>query len=297
MAAKGVEPMSKSNTAVPVKPSTAHATEAPAVPTPWNIRAHFARALSLVVICQRSLTGQNLRSAIKMLRAAYNELDRLPRLPALPLAVFTRMSTKLRWLSLHSRGAETRPVEGSARAWGEVRPGAPNSRSFHGEAGNSQRPVHVIRLLTFLRNKRKSPEDAEDLIQEAMLRLHVYGRRDAVANEESFLRRILHHLTSDHYRRDRYGSRLEAPIDDVDQDGPLIAPNPTPEQILESQQRLKEVTAVLDAVSPRTREIYIAHRSGYSYAEISAHWGISEITIKRHIARALLALMEHPFRE
>ena len=145
--------MSKSNTAVPVKPSTAHATEAPAVPTPWKIRAHFARALSLVVICQRSLTGQNLRSAIKMLRAAYNELDRLPRLPALVLAVFTRMSTKLRWLSLHSRGAETRPVEDSARARGEFRPGAPNSRSFHGDARNSRRPVHVIRLLTFLRNK------------------------------------------------------------------------------------------------------------------------------------------------
>jgi DNA-directed RNA polymerase specialized sigma24 family protein len=50
---------------------------------------------------------------------------------------------------------------------------------------------------------------------------------------------------------------------------------------------------LLDAVSRRTREIYFAHRAGYSYAEIAAHMGISHITIKRHIARALLAIMEH----
>ena len=78
---------------------------------------------------------------------------------------------------------------------------------------------------------------------------------------------------------------------------PLIASEPTPEEILETQQRLDRIRAVLEAVSLRTREIYFAHRAGYSYAEISAHWGISEITIKRHIARALLALMEHPFRK
>ena len=36
-----------------------------------------------------------------------------------------------------------------------------------------------------------------------------------------------------------------------------------------------------------------AHRAGYSYAEISEQMGVSHITIKRHIARALLAIMEY----
>jgi hypothetical protein len=42
--------------------------------------------------------------------------------------------------------------------------------------------------MKFLRRKGRSQEDAEDLIQEAMLRLHVYGREAPVANEEAFLR-------------------------------------------------------------------------------------------------------------
>ena len=50
------------------------------------------------------------------------------------------------------------------------------------------RPTHFTRLLKFLRRKGRSHEDAEDLIQEAMLRLHLYGQAVPVVNEEAFLR-------------------------------------------------------------------------------------------------------------
>jgi RNA polymerase sigma factor (sigma-70 family) len=73
---------------------------------------------------------------------------------------------------------------------------------------------------------------------------------------------------------------------------PLIASSPTPDQIFENQQRLDHLTAILDAVNPRMREIYFAHRAGYTYAEIANHMSIAEITIKRHIARALLTIMD-----
>jgi len=45
------------------------------------------------------------------------------------------------------------------------------------------RPIHFKRLLKFLRRKGRSREDAEDLIQEAMLRLHLYGQEVTVVNE------------------------------------------------------------------------------------------------------------------
>jgi RNA polymerase sigma-70 factor (ECF subfamily) len=155
------------------------------------------------------------------------------------------------------------------------------------------RPAHFKRLLNFLRRKGRSREDAEDLIQEAMLRLHVYGQAVPVANEEAFLRHAVTNLSIDQHRRDRLDLRKEVPIEELNARSPLIAPESTPEDTLEAQQRLSSIRAVLDAVSPRTREIYFAHRAGYSYSEIADHMNISHITIKRHIARALLAIMEH----
>jgi RNA polymerase sigma-70 factor (ECF subfamily) len=157
----------------------------------------------------------------------------------------------------------------------------------------ASRPKYFERLLAFLRRKGRSREDAEDLIQEAMLRLHVYGQAQAVVNEEAFLRQAVHNLSIDQHRRDRPDLRRTVSIEDVNGRGLLVAPGLTPDQILEAQQRLDSLSALLDAVNPRTREIYFAHRSGYSYAEIARHMRISEITIERHIARALMAIMEN----
>src|SRR6266851_9191402 len=98
------------------------------------------------------------------------------------------------------------------------------------------RPAYFARLLKFLRNKGRSQEGAEDLIQEAMLRLHVYAKDDAVVNEEAFLRRAVHNLAIDQYRHDRSRSHREVPIEEVDRLSPLIASSPTPDQILENQQ-------------------------------------------------------------
>src|SRR6202043_1926119 len=119
----------------------------------------------------------------------------------------------------------------------------------------ASRPAHFDGLLKFLRRKGRSQEDAEDLIQEAMLRLHVYGREVAVANEEAFLRHAVHNLSVDQHRRDRPDLRREVPIDDLNARSPLIAPESTPEETLETQQRLSHIRTVLDAVSLRTREI------------------------------------------
>jgi RNA polymerase sigma factor (sigma-70 family) len=165
--------------------------------------------------------------------------------------------------------------------------------SFYVAEPDSNRPAHFARLLKLLRRKGRSREDAEDLIQEAMLRLYLYAKSDVVVNEEAFLRHSVRNLAIDQHRRDRSVVNREVQIDDVDRQHPLIAPSPTPDQILDSQQRLDHLTAILDAVSRRTREVYLAHQSGYTYAEIANDMGIAEITVKRHIARAHLIIRKH----
>jgi RNA polymerase sigma factor (sigma-70 family) len=165
------------------------------------------------------------------------------------------------------------------------------------------RPLHFQRLFNILRRKGRSPEDAEDLIQEAMLRLHRYRMKasststteqpplTAILNEEAFLTHAVQNLSIDLHRSRRPDLGREVPFDFYNARTPLVDPD-TPEQALDIEQRLHRVQQLLDASNIRTREVYFAHRAGYSYDEISAHFGLSHIRIRRHIARALLIIME-----
>ena len=162
------------------------------------------------------------------------------------------------------------------------------------------RPPYFDRLLQFARRKGRTQEDAEDLVQEALLRLHVYARENRVANEEAFLRHAVNNLSIDQHRRDRPDLHPTVPIDDIygiDEHLEWISVNPNHEEIIETLQRLDTIGALLEASSTRTREIYIAHRLGYSYGEIMEHMNISAITISRHIARALRIIKEHQAKE
>jgi RNA polymerase sigma factor (sigma-70 family) len=162
--------------------------------------------------------------------------------------------------------------------------------SFYVAETDSNRPAYFSSLLKSLTRKGRSREDAEDLIQEAMLRLHVYAKDHAVLNNEAFLRQVVHNLSIDQYRHHRSGALLELPLEDIEELTPLIDPRSMPDQILDNQQRLEELTALLEAVSPRTREVYIANRYGYSHAEIANAMGIAEVTVQRHMTLALAAL-------
>ena len=153
--------------------------------------------------------------------------------------------------------------------------------------------AYGVKLRRLLCRKGRSREDAEDLIQEAHLRLHVYGDAAEIANEEALLRRIVATLAIDQFRRARPDMRTEISLDQWDVQSAPAALGPSPEAEVEAQQLLSAIIRVLEAVSPRTCEIYLAHRAGYTYDEISAQLNVSHITIKRHIARGLLAIMEY----
>lgn len=150
------------------------------------------------------------------------------------------------------------------------------------------------RLMRVCRRRGRSHEDAEDLIQEALLRLEEYCRGAQVRevrNKEAFLVRTVTNLAINQHHRERILSYSNESVEDIAESHQLLDPNPGPDRILAAEQLLKEVQDTLDAVSTRTREIYFAHRAGYRYDEIAAAYKISEKTVEKHIARAVLLLM------
>ena len=68
--------------------------------------------------------------------------------------------------------------------------------------------------------------------------------------------------------------------------------NEPPGDPLEAEKRLLRVQALLSDVDQRTREIYIAARSGHTYPEIAEAWGISVSKVEKCVARGLLEIMK-----
>jgi RNA polymerase sigma factor (sigma-70 family) len=143
-------------------------------------------------------------------------------------------------------------------------------------------------LINLLRGMGRSREDAEDLIQEAFLRLHVYCQTHEVRKQEAFLVRTVQNLSVDFHRR----AHRELYVDDSVESLPLVDVRLTPDEDVAVQQRLDRVRAILDALKPRTREVFLMHRiDGYSSAQIAEQFEISVSAVEKHIARAVLALM------
>jgi RNA polymerase sigma-70 factor (ECF subfamily) len=134
----------------------------------------------------------------------------------------------------------------------------------------------------------RSREDAEDLIQEAFLRLHVYCQTHEVHEPEAFLVRTVQNLSVDSYRR----AHRNMYVDDSVESMSVVDVRLAPDEDLAVQQRLDQVRATLDALKPRTREVFLMHRlEGYSSAQIAERFEISVSAVEKHIARAVLALM------
>jgi RNA polymerase sigma factor (sigma-70 family) len=150
-------------------------------------------------------------------------------------------------------------------------------------------------LKKLLRRRGASAADAEDLVQEAIVRLFVYIRNSGeVRNADAFLTRTALNLAIDLHRSSRSDRRESEPIELLK----LVDLAPLPDEVLAAEQRLLRMRDTLERVSPRTREIFFMHRlQGLSHAEIAGKLGISKSAVEKHIASAITLLAMERQRE
>jgi hypothetical protein len=86
-------------------------------------------------------------------------------------------------------------------------------------------------------------------------------------------------VSADHNWGQRCELGKEVRMEGLNGRSSLIAPGYAPDETLEAQSRVDRIRVVLDVVGSRPREIYFAHRAGYSYAVIAEHMDISHCTI------------------
>jgi RNA polymerase sigma factor (sigma-70 family) len=148
--------------------------------------------------------------------------------------------------------------------------------------------VHLKYLKKLLRRRGRTCEEAEDLVQEAFVRMQVYCQQGGVVREpEAFLVRTVLNLAVDARRRDRRDLYERQSVEDMY----LVDLSPSPDEVFAAEQRLLRIRRSLAVLSERTQQAFFLHRlEGFSYAEIAQRLGVSVSAVEKHIANAVAVL-------
>jgi len=148
--------------------------------------------------------------------------------------------------------------------------------------------VHLNYLKKLLRRRGRTCEEAEDLVQEAFVRMQVYCQQGGTVRQpEAFLVRTVLNLAVDVRRRDRRDLYEKQSVEDLY----LIDLSPAPDEVFAAEERLLKIRRSLKALSERAQEAFFLHRlEGFSYAEIAQRLGVSVSAVEKHIANAVAVL-------
>jgi RNA polymerase sigma factor (sigma-70 family) len=156
----------------------------------------------------------------------------------------------------------------------------------------SRLSARYAQLIRMCRRRGCSSEDAKELVQEAHLRFLEYQRSAIIRDVDSLLRRIVINLSITHYHRELSRPYVFERIEKLDRRGILIDSAPGLERTLAAEEELDGVVTLLNAVSPRTCQIFVAQRGGYTYDEIAVAFAVKPRTVEKHLASAIAMLRE-----
>jgi RNA polymerase sigma factor (sigma-70 family) len=137
-------------------------------------------------------------------------------------------------------------------------------------------------LLRYVHRLTRDPHLAEDVTQEAFLRLLREPR--AVQNPRAWLFRVCTNIVRDHGRRLATEERCAPPPEEESSE--------SPDMEYERAEAVRLVRSALERLSPRDREALLLRESGFRYAEIAEVIGVRTEIVPTLIARALRRLQK-----
>lgn len=144
-------------------------------------------------------------------------------------------------------------------------------------------------LLKQIAKATRDPQNAEDHLHAAFLKLQQYTDAHEVENPVGFLVRTAMNVSIDARRQDRVRKAQAFQLADHLR---LERMSPLQDEVFEAQKRLKAVQAALRELTPKTREVFLMHRvEGLKYREIADRLGITISAVEKHIAKAAQHLL------
>lgn len=145
-------------------------------------------------------------------------------------------------------------------------------------------------LTQFLHNNWRNQSDYADICQEVYVRLYETAQKQIPHPVKPLMFRIARNLLIDRIRRAQI-----VPIDAVaDVEALSMAmEDPGPERVVVARDALRRVQAALDHLPPRSRDVIMMKQvDGLTRREIASRLGITEETVKWHLANGMSVLAD-----
>ena len=137
------------------------------------------------------------------------------------------------------------------------------------------------RLLRFLGARLANEQDAQDLAQEAYLRLLRVSDSKLIHDPVAYLFRIARNLLHEWY------TSLPPPCEPLDK-VQLAEEGLTVEELADLSQHMDRLNQVMRDLSPKCRAAIVMHRrDGMTYAEIADALGVSSSMVKKYLSKGL----------
>lgn len=150
-------------------------------------------------------------------------------------------------------------------------------------------PLEAI-LLQYLHHHWRNKTEIADLCQDVYVRIYESAQTKIPNPVKPYVFATARNLLIDRLRRERIVP-IEA-VSDVDALG-LAMDEPGPDRIVQARDALRRVQDALEHLPPRTRDVVIYRQiDGLSRRDIAARMGISEETVKWHLANGMNALAD-----
>jgi len=151
---------------------------------------------------------------------------------------------------------------------------------------------HGPGLIRFLSRKMRSAEDAEDIAQNAFIRIQRVANSGELDNLKAYLYQTASNLAIDQLRREKlhnnYINQETTKHLAQDEAGPSMSDQCTPDRLLSAQRQLKEIRKALDGLPIKCRQAFLLHRNkGLSYSEIAHEMGVSVSSVEKYILQSL----------
>ena len=147
-------------------------------------------------------------------------------------------------------------------------------------------------LVRYLSKKVHNNEDANDLAQEAFLRMHKFQQSRRLDNARAFLFKTANNLVVDQVRRasvhDKYLS-FERLSEQSDEENDKFAPSA--ERTVSAEQELDRIYKVVNQMPEKVRSAFLMHRGkDLSYSQIATEMDVSTSMVEKYIIQALRIL-------